>query len=322
MDGSGDMDDKIDDVYELTDERQSQRGCRGVGFVLSERLFECVNGYKCICSNSSRSLAHISPKLLPPGEEFRANDPVADGIVTATECMIEDGKEKEIAMDQIMKVLKRMKAGKAGKTFGKYDRVSSEMLRGGGSIVIVLLYKGKGSRQALQSLYRNSSACVRINRAYTDLFDIRRGVRQGCVASPWLFNLFMDSCLYDLQCAVAASHISTSQRKSYESFLSEKLSRPKASVEQQDIVSTRTAAISPVTGHAGPGVCDKNPLSTHFVRRSADEDAPEMDGDEKTIKYGINMIASRVPTGRRPPPPPARRRPATARSRTDNHSFI
>ncbi|GBP76803.1 hypothetical protein EVAR_42653_1 [Eumeta japonica] len=32
---------------------QSQRACRGVGFILSERLSECVNGYEC-----------ISPKLL------------------------------------------------------------------------------------------------------------------------------------------------------------------------------------------------------------------------------------------------------------------
>ncbi|CAK1597415.1 unnamed protein product [Parnassius mnemosyne] len=52
-----------------------------------------------------------------------------------------------------------------------------------------------GLIQALKSLYRDSSACVRINGAYSDWFDIHKGVRQGCVASPWLFNLFMDSCL-------------------------------------------------------------------------------------------------------------------------------
>ncbi|GBP05451.1 hypothetical protein EVAR_2978_1 [Eumeta japonica] len=52
--------------------------------------------------------------------------------------------------------------------------------------------------RALQSLYWGSSACVRIDGAYTDCFDICRGIRQGCVASSWLFNLFMDSCLYNL----------------------------------------------------------------------------------------------------------------------------
>ncbi|KAI5640813.1 reverse transcriptase (RNA-dependent DNA polymerase) domain-containing protein [Phthorimaea operculella] len=53
--------------------------------------------------------------------------------------------------------------------------------------------------RALKSLYKDSSACVRINGAYTELFNIEKGVRQGCVASPWLFNLFMDSCLTDLK---------------------------------------------------------------------------------------------------------------------------
>ncbi|GBP91983.1 hypothetical protein EVAR_59377_1 [Eumeta japonica] len=38
-----------------------------------------------------------------------------------------------------------------------------------------------------------------MNGAYTDWFDIRRGVGQECVASPCLFNLLMDSCLYDLK---------------------------------------------------------------------------------------------------------------------------
>ncbi|GBP68861.1 Neuronal acetylcholine receptor subunit alpha-3 [Eumeta japonica] len=46
---------------------------------------------------------------------------------------------------------------------------------------------------------KGSGACVRINGACTDWFDIRRGVRQECVASPWQFNLFMDSYLYDLK---------------------------------------------------------------------------------------------------------------------------
>ncbi|GBP64064.1 hypothetical protein EVAR_44147_1 [Eumeta japonica] len=58
---------------------------------------------------------------------------------------------------------------------------------------------GSGLIWALQSIYRLSSAFVRINEAYTDWFDIRRGVRQECIASPWLFNLFMDSCLHDLK---------------------------------------------------------------------------------------------------------------------------
>ncbi|GBP39230.1 hypothetical protein EVAR_22634_1 [Eumeta japonica] len=53
--------------------------------------------------------------------------------------------------------------------------------------------------QCNESLYRVSKASVRINLTYTDWFDIHRGVRQRYIDSPWLFNLFMDSCVYDLK---------------------------------------------------------------------------------------------------------------------------
>ncbi|GBP15443.1 Mini-chromosome maintenance complex-binding protein [Eumeta japonica] len=57
-------------------------------------------------------------------------------------------------------IMKALKCMKVRKF--KYDIVMSDMLRGGGGIVA-------------------------------------RCVRQGCLALPWLFNLFMDSCLYDLK---------------------------------------------------------------------------------------------------------------------------
>ncbi|GBP92796.1 hypothetical protein EVAR_67508_1 [Eumeta japonica] len=77
------------------------------------------------------------------------------------------------------------------------------MLRGGGGIVANVLYqlfnKFWKCHKALQFLHRCSSACIRINRAYIDWSHICRGVRHLCVASPWLFDLFMDSCLYNLK---------------------------------------------------------------------------------------------------------------------------
>ncbi|GBP71600.1 hypothetical protein EVAR_10813_1 [Eumeta japonica] len=57
---------------------------------------------------------------------FACEDTVADDSVTATEYMNDDGNEREITMNEIMKALKRMNVGKAA----GYDRVSSEMLRG------------------------------------------------------------------------------------------------------------------------------------------------------------------------------------------------
>ncbi|GBP18165.1 hypothetical protein EVAR_12948_1 [Eumeta japonica] len=65
----GGMDDKIDDVCELMKERRlnilcvngtkrkgnggaikhrSRRRCRGVNFIISERLSECINGYESV----------------------------------------------------------------------------------------------------------------------------------------------------------------------------------------------------------------------------------------------------------------------------------
>ncbi|GBP42129.1 hypothetical protein EVAR_21133_1 [Eumeta japonica] len=40
-----------------------------------------------------------------------------------------------------------------------------------------------------------------LNRGESNAFSITklRGVRQGCIALPWLFNLFMDSCLYHVK---------------------------------------------------------------------------------------------------------------------------
>jgi len=46
--------------------------------------------------------------------------------------------------------------------------------------------------EGIRSFYRNSRACVRINRMETSFFEVNNGLRQGCVMSPGLFNLFID----------------------------------------------------------------------------------------------------------------------------------
>ena len=59
--------------------------------------------------------------------------------------------------------------------------------------------------QGVKSLYCESKACVRVGEELTDWFDISMGVRQGCVMSPSLFNLYIDSCvkkLADDECGI------------------------------------------------------------------------------------------------------------------------
>ena len=41
----------------------------------------------------------------------------------------------------------------------------------------------------LRNLYADQEATVRTGHGTTDWFQIGKGVRQGCIVSPWLFNL-------------------------------------------------------------------------------------------------------------------------------------
>ena len=44
----------------------------------------------------------------------------------------------------------------------------------------------------LRNLYTSQEATVRTGRGTTDWFQIGKGVRQGCILSPCLFNLYAE----------------------------------------------------------------------------------------------------------------------------------
>ena len=44
----------------------------------------------------------------------------------------------------------------------------------------------------LRSLYAGQEATVRTGHGTTDWFQIGKGVRQGCISSPCLFNLYAE----------------------------------------------------------------------------------------------------------------------------------
>ena len=44
----------------------------------------------------------------------------------------------------------------------------------------------------LRNLYAGQEATVRTGHGTTDWFQIGKGVRQGCILSPWLFNLYAE----------------------------------------------------------------------------------------------------------------------------------
>ena len=53
---------------------------------------------------------------------------------------------------------------------------------------------GIGGRllEAVKSFYRGSTAKVRVNGNCSENFEVSVGLRQGCVMSPWLFNVYME----------------------------------------------------------------------------------------------------------------------------------
>ena len=52
---------------------------------------------------------------------------------------------------------------------------------------------------AVRAFHKKSEACVKIGDKMSRWFQITRGVRQGCVMSPWLFNVFMDKIVREAQ---------------------------------------------------------------------------------------------------------------------------
>src|SRR5678816_4590180 len=77
----------------------------------------------------------------------------------------------------------------------EYDRINTEALW-----QVLLIYGVNGKLlNGIKSIYDDSKACVRIYRAGSDCFNINSGVRQGCAMSSWLFNLYMDGVMKELE---------------------------------------------------------------------------------------------------------------------------
>ena len=79
-----------------------------------------------------------------------------------------------------------------------YDNVDRE-----GLWQVLRLY-GIGGRllNAVKSFYVESRACVRVGNSESDWFDVKVGLRQGCVMSPWLFNMYIDGVMREMNARV------------------------------------------------------------------------------------------------------------------------
>ena len=51
-------------------------------------------------------------------------------------------------------------------------------------------------------MYVGSKACVRVGNEVSEWFPVRVWLRQGCVMSPWLFNLYIDGMVREVNARV------------------------------------------------------------------------------------------------------------------------
>ena len=61
---------------------------------------------------------------------------------------------------------------------------------------------GRKLMKAVQSFYVDSRACVRVGNDVSEWFPVNVGLRQGCVRSPWLFNVYMDGVVREVNVRV------------------------------------------------------------------------------------------------------------------------
>ena len=64
----------------------------------------------------------------------------------------------------------------------------------------------------LRNLYANQEATVRTEHGTTDLFQIGKGVRQGCILSPCLFNLYAEYIMQNTRLYVTQAGIKIARR--------------------------------------------------------------------------------------------------------------
>ena len=64
----------------------------------------------------------------------------------------------------------------------------------------------------LRNLFAGQEATVRTGHGTTDWFQIRKGVHQGCILSPYLFNLYAEYIRRNTGLDVAQAGIKTARR--------------------------------------------------------------------------------------------------------------
>ena len=64
--------------------------------------------------------------------------------------------------------------------------------------------------RGIKRFYDDGRACVRVGGEVSESFEVKMGLRQGCVMSPWLFNMYMDGVVREVYNRVNGMGVSMS----------------------------------------------------------------------------------------------------------------
>ena len=72
----------------------------------------------------------------------------------------------------------------------------------------VMRISGIGGRVLrCKSFYDEGEVCMRLASKVSESFEVKMGLRQGCVMSPWLFNMYMDGVVREVYSRVTGKGV-------------------------------------------------------------------------------------------------------------------
>ena len=70
-----------------------------------------------------------------------------------------------------------------------------------------MMLRGK-PLNGIKTMYVDSSAYIKVKEGESEQFRINNGVRQGCIMSPWLFNVYMDGVMKEVKMGMERKGVS------------------------------------------------------------------------------------------------------------------
>ena len=161
-----------------------------------------------------------------------------------------------------------------------YDRVDRAALWS----VLQVYGIGGGLLRAVKSFYENSRACVRVGKEQSDWFEVNVGLRQGCVMSPWLFNVYMDGVVREVNARVQGAGLALVGENGGEWRLSQLLF-----ADDTALVAESEEGLKRLVKEFGR-VCDRRKLRVNVGKSKVMRCAREGGGDRMDVRLNGELL--------------------------------